>query len=181
LSAASRTLFSRLFSCNLQPTMYSFLLTDAYVLFIIYCWFGHYQCLIIYVCFARKLSRLFARDIRHNFVKLRKECVHMSADAFYHLPKFLSTHKSLWIALSTFTLSGHSYSYVHTYLSFFVWYWYTSLIFPIKRRFSRLSCALSSLHVIKLCNEVLRWFYVINNTSDSVCLASREVDRCISD
>jgi len=150
------------------------------VLFIIYCWLGHYQCLIIYVCFARKLTRLFARDIRHNFVKSRKKCIHMSADAFYYLPKFLS-NKSLWIALSTFALSGHSYSYVHTYLSFFVWYWYTSLIFPIKRRFSGLSCALRSLHVIKLCNEVLRRFYVINNTSDSVYLASREVDRYIFD
>jgi len=49
------------------------------VLFIIYCWLGHYQCLIIYVCFAWKLSRLFTRDIRHNFVKSRKKmCTHVS-------------------------------------------------------------------------------------------------------
>lgn len=54
----------------------------------------------------------------------------------------------------------------------------TSLIFPIKRPFAALSRALRSRHVIKLCNEVLRRFYVINNTSDSR-LASR--DRCISD
>lgn len=73
--------------------------------------------------------------------------------------------------------------WMYMHIHCFVWYWYTSLIFAIKRRFSELSDTLRSRRVIKLSNEVLRWFYVINNTSDSTRerVSSREVDRCISD
>jgi len=73
--------------------------------------------------------------------------------------------------------------WMYMHIHCFVWYWYTSLIFAIKRRFGELSDTVRSRRVIKLSNEVLRWFYVINNTSDSTRerVSSREVDRCISD
>lgn len=133
--------------------------------------------------------------MQHNSVKLKKYMdvrVNARSKCFLSSSGFIDVHNFRWIArfinefieiietLSLLQLFECVYMHIHVSSGISI---YTSLIFPIKHRFGGLSGTLRSRHVIKLGNEALRWFYVINNTSDSTRerVSTREVDHCISD
>lgn len=83
----------------LATTAFSFLLTDAYVLFITHCWLGHQQCLIIYACCARRL-RDYLRPPLFNIILSSQEkiCTHVSRCFLSSSGFFIDMHKSLRIA-----------------------------------------------------------------------------------
>lgn len=185
LSVVLRTLFSRLFPCILFSSccqrvcfIYNYCIVDRIL-----------TVLIIYACYTRKL---FVRVVSAvEFCQIKKKYVHARVNGCF-LSSFavslmcINPDGSPALSTNSSKLSKHYqqlFESVYMHIHRFIWYWYTSLIFPITRRFGGLSDTLRSHRVIKFSNEVLRRFYVINNTSDSTRerVSSREVDRCISD